>query len=118
MAVQLNFFNKLGYKFDREVVERRVGEVLAKQKITGDVEIDVSIVSEKEMRKLDRKWMKGPGELHDVLSFPLGKDKSYPDGVARLGDIVVCYPEALRLGESVEFLVEHGCLHLLGIHHE
>ena len=52
--------------------------------------------------------------MHDVLSFPLDRDTSYPDGVIRLGDIVVCETDMDRF----EFLVEHGCLHLLGIHHE
>ena len=59
-----------------------------------------------EMKKL---W---DGQVHDVLSFSLELDKTYPDGVIRLGDIVICDQE-----KDIESLVKHGCLHLLGIHH-
>jgi len=63
--------------------------------------------SEEEIKKL---W---DGRSHDVLSFPLDGDTTYPDGVIRLGDMVICDQE-----KDIELLVEHGCLHLLGIHHE
>lgn len=76
--------------------------------IVGDYEVGVYEASEEEMKKL---W---DGKPHDVLSFPLDRDTSYPDGVTRLGDIVVCETDMGRF----ESLVEHGCLHLLGIHHE
>lgn len=87
-----------------EVVEKTVRV----HGIMGTYEVGVYEASEEEMKKLF------DGKLHDVLSFPLGWDTSYPDGVTRLGDIVVCEMDMDRF----EFLVEHGCLHLLGIHHE
>jgi ssRNA-specific RNase YbeY (16S rRNA maturation enzyme) len=86
-----------------EIVEKTVRE----HGITTPYEVNVFMASEQEMRKvLD-------GKYHDVLSFPLDFDRSYPDGVVRLGDILVCDQE-----KDVEGLIEHGCLHLLGIHHE
>lgn len=75
--------------------------------IVGDYEVGVYQASEEEMRKL---W---DGQPHDVLSFPLDGDTTYPDGVVRLGDIVICDQE-----KDIESLAEHGCMHLLGIHHE
>ena len=87
-----------------EVVEK----IVRVHGITGDYEVGVYEASEEEMEKL---W---DGQPHDVLSFPLDRDTTYPDGVTRLGDIVVCEKDIDRL----DFLVEHGCLHLLGIHHE
>ncbi|KKT77236.1 MAG: hypothetical protein UW73_C0025G0008 [Microgenomates group bacterium GW2011_GWB1_44_8] len=86
------------------VVEKAVRE----HGITGDYEVGVYQASVEEMKKL---W---DGKPHDVLSFPLEKDQTYPDGVTRLGDIVVCETDMDRF----ESLVKHACLHLLGIHHE
>ena len=86
-----------------EIIEKTVRE----HGVTGEYEVNVFIATEEEMRKiLD-------GEYHDVLSFPLELDRTYPDGVTRLGDIVICDQE-----KDVDFLAGHGCLHLLGIHHE
>ena len=76
--------------------------------ITGRYEVGVYQASEDEVKKL---W---DGQPHDVLSFPLELDKTFPDGVTRLGDIVVCETDMDRF----DALVEHGCLHLLGIHHD
>ncbi len=87
-----------------EVVEKTVRA----HGITGDYEVGVYEASEEEMKKL---W---DGKPHDVLSFPLDRDTSYPDRVTRLGDIVVCETDMDRF----DSLVEHGCLHLLGIHHK
>lgn len=75
--------------------------------IVGSYEVNVYSASEEEMKKL---W---DGKPHNVLSFPLDRDTTYPDGVIRLGEIVICDQE-----KDIESLAEHGCLHLLGIHHE
>ncbi len=83
---------------------------------TGDYEISVSFVSEAEMKKLHRKYMAKLGyteELHKVISFPT-QDGPGPDGVTRLGDIVIC---KTFMGD-LDFLLDHACRHLLGIHHE
>ncbi|KKU02614.1 MAG: hypothetical protein UX99_C0007G0028 [Candidatus Amesbacteria bacterium GW2011_GWB1_47_26] len=84
------------------IVEKTVRE----HGITGEYEVGVYQASVEEMKKL---W---DGQVHDVLSFSLELDKTYPDGVIRLGDIVICDQE-----KDIESLVKHGCLHLLGIHH-
>ena len=86
-----------------EIVEKTVRA----HGITGDYEVNVYRASEKEIKKI---W---DGKPHNVVSFPLDRDTSYPDGVIRLGEIVICDRE-----KDMESLAEHGCLHLLGIHHE
>ncbi|MBU0570255.1 rRNA maturation RNase YbeY [Patescibacteria group bacterium] len=107
-----------------------------KQKgIVSDSIVDVSLVSEKAMRIVSRKYLKDK-ILHNVLSFteselenlPSGKRVGFaypPDGFNRLGEIVVCYPKAVEeasvegilVEEKVFQLVKHGAEHLLGIHH-
>lgn len=86
---------------------RIVEETVRAHGITGKYEVGVYQVSQAGMKKLL------DGKVHNVLSFPLDWDTTYPDGVTRLGDIVVCDKE-----KEIELLVEHGCLHLLGIHHD
>jgi len=87
----INISNK-----SKDIIEKTVRE----HGMTGDYEVGVYEATEEEMKKL---W---DGQPHDVLSFPLEKDKTYPD--------VVCEKDMDRF----DLLVEHGCLHLLGIHHE
>lgn len=113
------------YRIDRELVRRTLLKVLEGQKVQGTVEVEVSIVGERKMKQLHKQYLE-TDEATDVISFPLELDKSYPDGITRLGSIVVCYPVAVReaaefgrkISEEVARLVEHGCLHLLGIHHK
>jgi len=84
---------------DKSAVETKIRSVLTEHGLIGPVELGISIVH----------------NLHtDVLSFPLEKELG-PDGVTRLGDILVCPDKAE--GQSIEFLILHGLNHLLGIHH-
>ena len=97
------FMTKLVDKKNETLIEKTVRE----HGVQGDFEVNIFLASEEEMKKiLD-------GEYHDVLSFPLEFDKTYPDGVVRLGDIVICDQE-----KDIDFLAHHACLHLLGIHHD
>lgn len=92
---------------DDDNIKRIVEKTVREHGVTTPFEVNIFLASEEEMKKmLD-------GEYHDVLSFPLEFDKTYPDGVTRLGDIVICDQE-----KDLEFLAHHACLHLLGIHHD
>lgn len=77
---------------------------------------DVSFVSAARMRRLNRQYRKVDRPT-DVLSFPLESLAPGPDGVIRLGDIVICTSEAKRKKHGLEFLIRHAMLHLLGVHH-
>jgi ssRNA-specific RNase YbeY (16S rRNA maturation enzyme) len=105
MTVILDIFSESGYKFDHSRVRSVIKKLLASQGITSDVELAVVMVGERKMRKLHQKYLQSD-EVTDVLSFPV-EEGVFPDGVLRLGDI-----------EEIEMLVEHGCGHLLGVHHE
>ncbi len=122
------------YKVDRELIRRAVEEVLGQQKVTGRVEVGVSLVGDRKMEELNKQFCK-LDETTDVLSFPLENDATklgskgfakFPDKILRLGDVIVSYPQALKqaaennilVEEEIKSLVQHGVLHLLGIHHE
>ncbi len=104
----------------RAVVER----VLSESGEAGKIAVEVSFVGDEEMMSLHEQYME-TYETTDVLSFPLEEGVG-PDGVKRLGNVVVCVSVAKRqaaenvrsIQEEVEFLVEHSCWHLLGRHHE
>lgn len=113
------------YKVNRESVRMALVRTLEGQHVEGDVEVEVSVVGGRKMRQLHKQYLETE-EATDVMSWPFEFDKSIPDGITRLGCIVVCYPVMVKeaanhsrsLDWEVERLVEHGCLHLLGIHHE
>lgn len=120
------------YPVNRRTIRKAVFDQLAKNKISSDVELSVSIVGERKMQNLVKKYM-GEGHLHDVLSFPFlvlfEKGEifiNYPDKILRLGDIVLCWPQVLisaarddkLVDDEVYFLTCHAVDHLLGEHHE
>lgn len=93
------------------------------------VELDVAVVGDREMRRLNLAH-RGQDETTDVLAFALREGPegfvAPPDGVLHLGQVVVSYPQAERqareAGQAVvaeiRLLVVHGVLHLLGYNHE
>lgn len=110
-------------------IKKKLAEFLAKNGIVSDAEVIVAIVGEKKMLEIGSKYLKDK-RLHNVLSFVPNEVKGRfvypPDGKIHLGEIIVCYPLAVEeageenvlTDERVYELVEHGALHLLGMHHE
>ncbi len=83
--------------------------------------VDVVYVSESEIRRLNRMY-RGKDMVTDVLSFASAEE--FPERQENLGDVLICYEQALRqseeeniVGECVD-LVVHGVLHVLGYDHE
>jgi probable rRNA maturation factor len=85
--------------------------------------INVSFVKDAQMLELNSKY-KNKNYPTDVLSFNI--NEKMDDGKYYLGDIVVNIEQAQRqageygndLRHEIAELVEHGTLHLLGVHHE
>lgn len=111
------------YPINRKKVRERVESVLSSHHVTGQVQIEISVVGDRKMKALNNKYRK-LNCTTNVLSFPL-EGTNDPDGVLRLGDIVVSWPQArsyaIRANQLISNvaidLIEHGLLHLLGIHH-
>ncbi len=114
------------YRFDRSKIRKGVIELLVSQGVLGRVELSLSVVGDRKIRNLKKQFL-GVDEVTDVLSFPMAEGESIPgeEKMLSLGDVVVCYPQAKRqalrrnklIDDEIEFLVCHGVLHLLGIHH-
>jgi probable rRNA maturation factor len=95
-------------------------------------EVSVSVVGDRRMRNLNKQY-RNIDATTDVLSFPLNDPSENPetpfvetpDGVLRLGDIIISFPQAVEeaaeenvmVDDRIVFLALHGLNHLLGIHH-
>lgn len=125
------------YNVNKTSIKNTVLQVLQKHRIAGKVELGVSVVGDRKMHELNRKY-RGIDSTTDILSFALedvGQSSlqhiprigfvAAPDRWLRLGDIVISYPQVLEdasmdgisVDEEIRSLVEHGVSHLLGIHH-
>lgn len=85
--------------------------------------ISVLLVRDDEMQELNLKY-RGKDYPTDVLSFDTKENDG--EGLFQLGEIAVNIDQAERqalefgndLQHEIAELVEHGVLHLLGVHHE
>jgi len=83
----------------------------------GGSELSVVLVSDREMRGLNRRW-RGKDRPTDVLSFPLNDSRA-------LGDVVISLQTARRqsreggwpLAAELRRLLAHGILHCRGYDH-
>lgn len=114
------------YPVNKKIVRKAVIDTLLKNKSgTCDIEVSVSVVGEREMDEISRKYLHDKLK-HEVLSFPLEGFNDFPDGLLRLGDIILCWPQVLLaagrdgviVDDEVYKLASHSVEHLLGKHHE
>jgi len=132
--------NEINEKFFQKIAEK----VLEIVNVKNNVEISLAIVGDGRIRKLNKMY-RGKNRITDVLSFSdksvlpylakafprlkRGQDLEFiqaPDGIKRLGEIILCYSrakkQAQRVGHSLEkeltILLIHGILHLLDYDHE
>ncbi|MFC1700969.1 rRNA maturation RNase YbeY [Patescibacteria group bacterium] len=100
----------------------------------GKIEISLAIVGNARIKKLNKMY-RGKNRVTDVLSFGDKPAFQYlgikdfveaPDGINRIGEIIICYPQAKKqareikhsLEKEISFLLIHGILHLFGYEHE
>jgi len=132
MAERYQVGVRVAPRFRKQVSEewlRRIaGRVLAAER-TPPAEVSVVVTDDRTLHDLNLRY-RGEDAPTDVLSFALAENEHDfvlpPDGVSRLGEVVISFPMACRhareSGRSIESdlaqLVVHGLLHLLGYHHE
>jgi len=122
------------YPVNRKIVRKAVLDTFAKHKIEeSNAEISIAVVGERKMKDLCTNYL-GDNQKHEVLTFALEEINSKvssgfvksPDGVLRLGDVILCWPQVLvtasrddvLVDKKVYSLVSHGVEHLLGEDHE
>jgi probable rRNA maturation factor len=113
-------------------VKKIVRQILKIEEVNPPYEVSLVFTDSETVQQLNRDY-RGVDEPTDVLAFYMlpqkGADSSFalpPDGVTRLGEVIISYPQAAKQakeqGHSPErelaLLVIHGILHLLGYDHE
>jgi len=134
VRVQVDILADSKFPVDRKAIRERIVLVLERRGVQEAVYVSVMVVGDRKMRWINRKYRK-KDYTTDVLSFPVedpsqdiddhGFFQTRKAGLV-LGDIVVSYPQAVQIASEKQMmladvvcgLVEHGMLHLLGIHHD
>ncbi|MBT4124248.1 MAG: rRNA maturation RNase YbeY [Candidatus Pacebacteria bacterium] len=128
--IKINFFIGSRYPVSRKMLRKSVEETLKKNGVD-HAQVDVSIVGDRKIQTLNETKLKHKGKT-DVLSFPHHDKKQLneiplPEEIPpHLGDVVISFPEAIRMAkkfgkrvdEQLCFYLEHGLMHLLGYHHD
>lgn len=135
MNNKILIFVESRYKINRKRIKDAIDNALKDNEISSPVEVSIAIVGDRKMRELSKKY-KGEDKTRNVLSFSqneesgdartVGKNWPAENGVMRLGDIVLSFPQVIRdasrdevfVDDKVDELVQHGLLHLLGIEQE
>lgn len=115
------------YKVNRKRIKKTIADTLSENNVTSPVEVSLAVVGDRKMKVLNKKY-RNLDKTTNVLSFPLAEGEStpMPGDTARLGDIVLSYPQVIRdsardevlVDEKIDELVKHSMLHLMGMHHE
>ena len=126
------------YNVSKDFIKTTIIDALQKHHITGKVEVSVSIVGDRKMHELNRRY-RNIDSTTNILTFALEDPATRtlhqspnagfvaaPDSWLRLGDIVLSFPQIIEdaaeqkttIEEELSFLIEHGLKHLLGLHHE
>lgn len=127
--VKVSIVKQSNYPVSSPEIKKKLNIFFKNRGIVSDAEVSIAIVGEEKMLAIGQKYLKDK-KVHNVLSFTPDEVKGNfvfpPDGKVYLGEIVVCFPVALKeakyenvlINTKVYELIEHGALHLLGIHHE
>lgn len=128
--ISVLFQTETHYPVNRKKIKQSIVAALEPQ-VKRDTEVSISIVGDRRMKQLNQRY-RNVDATTDVLSFPLNEstvqDAPFiepPDGILRLGDVIVSYPQAVVQASEENVLVDdkiisltlHGLNHLMGIHH-
>ena len=106
---------------DEQSMKRWVSAAIVSK--TGDTELSIRIVDERESQELNQTFRGSSGPTN-VLSFPF--DAEIPEPLSLIGDVVICAPVVAREAEQQNkelkahwaHMIVHGVLHLQGYDHQ
>ena len=121
--MSLNISDPEKYLSNSQLQEmKKVADIVFHNKEKTDKKINVKIICNKEMQKLN-KTFRNKDKITNVLAF-LNDDESQ-EQIQEFGDIAICYPyiekEASSQGKSINdhisHILIHGILHIFGHDH-
>lgn len=106
------------YPINRPQIKKTVLQFLDDSSLE-EAEISVAFVGRRKIRQLNKDWRKFDEETV-VLTFSLEEPRD-KEGILRIGDIVISYPEAqeiaieenLTMNQAIDQLLVHGLKNLL-----
>jgi len=130
--IEISVEEKFRGVVDQGWVRKIAQTVLKAERVAPPYEVGLVFTDSEMVKQLNRDY-RGVDEPTDVLAFYMLPQKEVddsfalpPDGVTRLGEVIISYPQAVEQakeqGHAAErelaLLVIHGILHLLGYDHE
>ena len=130
--IEISVEEKFRGVIDGGWVKKIVRQILKAEGVAPPYEVSLVFTDSETVQQLNRDY-RGVDEPTDVLAFYMlpqkEADSSFalpPDGVTRLGEVIISYPQAVEQareqGHSTEkelaLLIIHGILHLLSYDHE
>jgi probable rRNA maturation factor len=123
MEIQINSQREIpGLKIQK--IKRKLEKVL-KDLACHDKELSILFTDDKQIAELNKRYLQRKGPTN-VLAFPMAGGPVPQVESVMLGDVAISIDTALRdseeLGEPLEYTIDrlliHGVLHLLGYDHE
>ncbi len=106
------------YPLDLKKIRQRTRAILKQFGFHDQIELSLYFVGRRKAKQLNQTYRK-MDYIPEVLAFPL--NERGPDGILRLGDLVICFPRARDLAmkrnrlveEIIVELLEHGIKNLI-----
>lgn len=130
--IQISVEEEFRGLIEEDRVKRIAQQVLKAESVAPPYEVSIVFTNSEMVQKLNRDY-RGVDESTDVLAFYMLPEKEPassfilpPDGINRLGEVIISYPKAVEqsreqghpVNEELALLIIHGILHLLGYDHE
>ncbi len=134
MEIDIQIEKRFQDYLEPDWLKRVIEQCLTVQNISSAVELSLLITDDETIQRLNQTY-RGVDEVTDVLSFAFMERKPGddsppfvmpPDGILRLGEVIISYPQTVRQAEEnqqkvekeLALLIIHGVLHLLGYEHD
>lgn len=143
LILTINIQNKTGFRLKKNKIEHLIKSQLKKRGFSGRWEMGVFLVKKETIKSINQKYRQ-INQVTDVLSFGINekKIKAFNKQILPLyylGDIFLCpsyISQAVKnrlegkwlilsttqqrniVSYELEYILKHGLLHLLGIHHD
>lgn len=115
----INIYTTSRYKVKKKDIASFAQSVLERRGV-GPFIVNIIFVGKRKMRSIASEY--GHGDVaKPVLAFPFNESDSEEHDAPMLGEVYVCYPQAVLLAAekdksvdtTINFLIEHGITHIL-----